>query len=363
MRLGARHARSRLLCVLGAPMVNPKDVSIVIPTWRGRHILEAYLPSVFEACDRYRASSGSQTEVVVVEDAGGDDTPVWLRSAWGQSVRLVEHARNLGFSAACQTGFEQARFEIVLLLNNDVRLRPDCIAPMVEHFEDPNVFAVTGKIFSQDERLFWNGGKIARFRRGMWSTYENYDILPGRQSGLSLLSFTAIGAFSAFDRDRFLELGGFDPLAIMVEDVEISYRGWKRGWFVKYEPRSIAYHDASQTMDRRYRRRTLDKLSCRSRILMHWMLLHDPVMFSQHVGALALRFLVSWAILDWRFYWAILTGIQHLRAIRKKRRLTRETMKRSDRELLRLLARFYREAPIRIMQAGGRADANGRAWL
>jgi GT2 family glycosyltransferase len=55
--------------------------------------------------------------------------------------------------------------------------------------------------------------------------------------------------------------------------VEISYRGWKRGWHVRYEPRSIAYHDASQTMDRRFSRRSLDKLSRRSRILMHWMLL------------------------------------------------------------------------------------------
>ncbi len=345
------------------PVGSRNDISIVIPTWKGRHILEAYLPSVLEACDRYRAATGSQTEVVVVEDAGGDDTPVWLRSAWGQRVRLVEHGCNLGFSAACQTGFEQSHFEIVLLLNNDVRLHPGCIAPMVEHFEDPNVFAVTGKIFSQDERRFWNGGKIARFRRGMWSTFENYDCLPGTQPGLSLLSFTAIGAFSAFDRGRFLELGGFDPLAIMVEDVEISYRSWKRGWIVKYEPRSVAYHDASQTMDRRYRRRTLDKLSRRSRILMHWMLLHDPVMFGQHICNLALRFLVSWAILDWRFYWAIFTGIRHLPVIRQKRRLTRETMRRSDRELLRLLARFYQEAPIRLMPAGGRVSVNGAASL
>ncbi|NWG13428.1 MAG: glycosyltransferase family 2 protein, partial [Acidobacteria bacterium] len=273
-------------------MVSRTDVSVVIPTWRGRHILEAYLPSVMNACDRYREASGRQTEVIVVEDAGGDDTPAWLHSAWGQRVRLVEHDRNLGFAAACRTGFEEARFRVVVLLNNDVRLHPDCIAPMVAHFTDPSVFAVTGKIYSQDGTRFWNGGKIARFRRGMWSTYENYDILPGAQPGLPLLSFTAIGAFSAFDRARFLQLGGFDPLAIMIEDVEISYRGWKRGWCVRYEPRSVAYHDASQTMDRRYRRRTLDKLSRRSRILMHWMLLHDPVMFTQHITALALRVLI-----------------------------------------------------------------------
>jgi len=328
------------------------DVSVVIPTWKGRHLLEAYLPSVLDACARFRASSSAQTEVVLVEDAGGDDTVPRVRSQLGDRVRIIEHDRNRGFSAACQTGFESARHPIVLLLNNDVRLHPDCIAPMVEHFEDPGVFAVTGKIFSQNEELFWNGGKVARFRRGMWSTYENYDVLPETPPSLPLLSFTAIGSFSAFDRNKFLEVGGFDPLVIMVEDVEVSYRGWKRGWCIKYEPRSVAYHDASRTMDRRYRRRTLDKLSRRSRILMHWMLLHDPGMFRSHLLSLAGRFLVSWVILDWRFYWAVFSGLGQLPAILRKRRATRQTMQMTDRELHELLERFYRESPITLRQAG-----------
>jgi GT2 family glycosyltransferase len=140
----------------------------------------------------------------------------------------------------------------------------------------------------------------------------------------------------------------------MVEDVEVSYRAWKRGWCILYEPRSLAYHDASRTMDRRYRRRTLDKLSRRSRILMHWKLLHDPAMLGSHLGALAVRFLASWLVLDWRFYWAVFTGLRQLPAIREKRKLARVTMKCSDRELRELLARFYREAPIAIVGSGGR---------
>ena len=321
-------------------------ISIVIPTWRGKGLLEAYLPSVLAASECYRAETGGQAEIIVVEDAGGDGTPGWIQSQYGNQIHLVEHAKNQGFAAACQTGFQTARFPLVLLLNNDVRLESGCIAPMVEHFADPLTFAVTGKLFDQRAQLFCNGGKIARFRRGMWSTYENYDLRPGAQPDLSLLSFTAIGAFSIFDRLRFLEIGGFDPLAAMVEDVEISYRGWKRGWCIKYEPRSVAYHDASQTMDRRYRRRALDKISRRSRILMHWTLLHDGRMFRAHIASMSMRFLTSWLLLDWRFYWAIFTGIRNLPAVLHKRRLTRKTMVRTDGELLELLDHFYRTAPI-----------------
>jgi GT2 family glycosyltransferase len=322
------------------------DVSIVIPTWRGRHLLEAYIPSVIAASNHYRKNSRGNTEILIVEDAGGDDTVSWLKARYGSEVRILEHEENLGFCSACQTGFLHASCPLVLLLNNDVRLEADCIAPMVEHFENPGVFAVTGKMFNQKGDVFCNGGKVARFRCGMWSSYRNYDVLPGVGTDSSLLSFTAIGAFSLFDRGKFLKVGGFDSLAAMVEDVEISYRGWKRGWLIKYEPRSVAYHDASQTMNRRFGRRSLDKLSRRSRIMMHWLLLHDRSMFGQHIANIGFRFLVSWLWLDWPFYWAIFTGFQNIGTIRRKRCEYRQTAVRSDREVLQLLDRFYRTAPI-----------------
>ncbi len=311
-------------------------------------MLEAYLPSVIAAAETFQNISEKQTEIVIVEDAGGDDTAEWIRRTWPDRIRLIVHGKNLGFCAACQTGFEESRGRLILLLNNDVRLNPDCISPLVEHFRDPAVFAVTGKLLSQKGDQFCNGGKVARFRRGMWSTYENYDLKMASEAGQPLFSFTAIGAFSIYDRSKLLETGGFDPLTAMVEDVELSYRGWKRGWVILYEPRSVAYHDASQTMDRRYKRKALDKISRRSRILMHWMLLHDPEMFARHLTSIAGRFLVSWLILDWRFYWSIFTGLQNLSTIRRKRSETRRTMKRKDGEIMRILESFYRTAPIEV---------------
>ena len=311
-------------------------------------MLEEYLPSVIAASDFYSSAQGARTEIIIVEDAGGDDTASWLRSKYGDRVRLLEQARNLGFCAACQTGFENAIHPIVLLLNNDVRLEADCIAPMVEHFSDPDVFAVTGKMFNRKGDAFCNGGKVAQFRRGMWTSYLNYDVLPSAKAGSSYLSFAAIGAFSAYDREKFLQIGGFDPLTAMYEDIESSYKAWKRGWLIKYEPRSVAYHDASQTMKKRYLGRSRDRLSRRSRILMHWMLLHDRGMFRQHLASLAGLFLFSWLWLDWSFYWAFFTGLQNLPAVRRKREENRRSSTRSDRDLLNLLQRFYKTAPIEL---------------
>jgi GT2 family glycosyltransferase len=324
------------------------NISIVIPTWRGLRLLEAFLPSVIAAADCYGANRGAAIEIIVVEDAGGDDTVPWLKSRYGSRIRILEHEQNRGFCAACQTGFESARFPLVLLLNNDVRLAQDCIAPMVDHFKDPNVFAVTGKMFNQKGDEFCNGGKVGQFRRGMWSSFLNYDALPSADESFSYLSFAAIGAFSVYDREKFLQIGGFEPLTAMHEDIELSYRGWKRGWLVKYEPRSVAFHDASQTMRRAFKRRALNRLSRRSRILMHWILLHDTKMFGMHLASMAVQLLTSWLWLDWPFYWAVFTGLKNLPEIIRKRRKNRKEAVLSDRDLLQLLRRFYQSAPIEL---------------
>jgi GT2 family glycosyltransferase len=336
--------------LFGCGIVDVMDISIVIPTWRGKYLLETYLPSVLEASKFYCDSCGADTEIIVVEDAGGDDTVSWLQSRYKDSIRTLKHEQNQGFCVACKTGFESARFPIVLLLNNDVRLKKDCIAPFVRHFKDRDVFAVTGKMFNQKEDSFCNGGKIAQFRRGMWSGYLNYDVDSSTNEDTFLLSFAAIGAFSAYDREKFLSIGGFDPLISMYEDIEISYRAWKMGWMVKYEPGSVAFHDASQTMKRRYKFDSGHALARRSRIWMHWILLHDHGMFGQHLFSIFIRIMTSWLWLDWSFYWAIFTGLQKMGSIRRKRRENRQKARRSDREILKLLEHFRLTAPIIIRQ-------------
>jgi GT2 family glycosyltransferase len=182
----------------------------------------------------------------------------------------------------------------------------------------------------------------------MWSSYQNYDVPADATPSKPYLSFAAIAAFAAYDRKKYLQIGGLDPLTAMYEDIEISYRAWKRGWAIRYEPCSVAFHDASQTIKRFYRGQSRDMVSRRSRILMHWILLHDRKMFLQHIALMIGRALTSWILLDWPFYWAIATGLRNISTIREKRLENRLKAVRSDRELLQLLEDFYRSAPIKV---------------
>ena len=218
---------------------NPsKDtVSVVIPTWNGREHLARTLPSVVAAL-----AGSEQHEVLVIDNASDDGTAEFLADAF-PSVRLVELGSNLGFGRACNAGFSLARHDIVVLLNNDMRVEPDFLQPLVDGFQDTRVFSVTSQIHFEDsaKEREETGLTAGRWHRGRIRIRHVADervdeLFPTFYSG---------GGSTAFDRIKVLELGGFDEILapFYMEDVDLSYMAWKRGWVNLYAPRSIVHHE------------------------------------------------------------------------------------------------------------------------
>lgn len=331
-------------------------ISVVIPTWNGLHLLEAFLPSVLAAVRNYQKNFCAPVEVIVVDDASSDNTVGWLEKHFFQQINLIRRSRNGGFSAACNTGFRSARFPLVLLLNNDVDIEEDFFTPLVEHFTEDQVFAVTPKVFDLDRRLFCNGGKVGHFRHGFWSMFANYD--PQGETGREmqeqrrLLSASAIGGFSMFDRNKLNSLRGFDELMSPYhwEDNDLSYRAWKRGWEIHYEPRALAYHNASSTIQSHFHKKHVALVSTRNRLLFHWKNLHSPTMFLGHLAMVGFLFLTGVLRFDWTFYRAFTQALRRLPALRPLRRLEKKEARVTDRELKRKFLQYFKSPGLCIVR-------------
>lgn len=328
-------------------------VSLVIPTWNGLHLLRQNLPSVLEATGYYEEVSGAETEVILVDDGSQDDTPRIAKEEF-PDVEVIARTQNGGFAAACNTGFEHSRYPVIALLNNDVRIQRDYLVHHAEHFRDPRIFAVTAKVFEWNSRLFATGGRFGRFRRGFWSVYFNYDVSMHQSMtwirNHQLLSFYAIGGFATYDREKLEQLGGFNELLSPFhwEDVDLSYRAWKRGWRVHYEPRSVGYHRASSTIEAHYRTRNVEAISFRNRLLFHWINLHSPTLLLSHFFSLSVLFLTRIFVLDHFFYRSLFQAARHLPEVRRRRKVERSRSRCSDVKVRRILSEFYQSAPIQI---------------
>ena len=251
--------------------------SVVIPNWNGRDLLEKYLPSVVEAM-----SGNPANEVIVIDNGSADGSAEFVRTHF-PSVRLLALDRNLGFGGGSNAGFRSAKNDIVVLLNSDMRVEPGFLQPLLDAFTDEHVFAVGCQIFFSDPnklreetgltQSWWEGGALRVRHRDDPAIQSAYPCsYPG-------------GGSSAFDRRKFLELGGFDSLLspFYLEDTDLGYMAWKRGWKVLYQPRSIVFHEHRGTIGKTFARHHIDLVLKKNFILFCWKNIHEWRMLFSHI--------------------------------------------------------------------------------
>jgi O-antigen biosynthesis protein len=285
------------LCLLRPRRALPPDTtpdvraaSIVIPNWNGRDLLEKYLPSVAASMEPH-----PESEIIVVDNGSEDGSAAFVRERFPQ-VRVLELDRNLGFGGGSNAGFRAARHDIVVLLNSDMRVEPDFLAPLLNGFTDDKTFAVACQIFFSDPNKlreetgltegWWSQGAL-RVRHRAEPTIQH--LFPCFYGG---------GGSCAFDRRKFLELGGFDSLLapFYLEDTDLGYLAWKRGWKVLYQPASAVYHEHRGTIGKRFSDAYIQSVLKKNYLLFTWKNIHDWRRLTAH-------FFFAWAnaTLSWLF--------------------------------------------------------------
>ncbi len=165
-----------------------------------------------------------------------------------------------------------------------------------------------------------------------------------------MLSFYAIGGFSTYRKTELLKLGGFLEILSPFhwEDVDLSYRGWKRGLKITYEPRSLAWHQASSTINAHFKNKVVDSLSFKNRLLFHWINIHSKSMLACHLMSLSSMCILKAITLDLYFFRALWKALRQIPEVKKLRKLEKSKSRRSDKEIISILNNFYKSAPITV---------------
>ena len=254
-----------------------RAASLVIPNWNGRDLLEKFLPSWLAAIESHPGS-----EVLVVDNGSTDGSADWIRVNYPQ-IHLLALDRNLGFGGGSNAGFRAAANDIVVLLNSDMRVEPDFLGPLLGGFTDESVFAVSCQIFLGDKSKrreetgltegWWQDGGLRVSHR---EDPEVDTLFPCFYGG---------GGSCAFDRAKFLELGGFDELLapFYLEDTDIGFQAWKRGWKVLYQPASIVHHEHRGTIGKKFSPAYIQSVLRKNYALFCWKNIHEWHRLASHV--------------------------------------------------------------------------------
>jgi GT2 family glycosyltransferase len=314
-----------------------KSVSIIIPTWNGADLLDAYLPSVLEAQAAYRGKA----EVIVVDDASTDGTVGLLQEAY-PAVRAVVHKSNRGFGRACWSGAQAADNPVLIFLNSDVQVTRDFIGPLAVCLEDPSAFAASPLIFDDKGDLSNVTISIPYFRRGK-IRYKSFP--PGQllNTDASLPSpwytLFPIGAAFAVDRARFLKLGGFDQLfsPFYYEDTDLGFRAWRRGWKCIVVPEARVSHYHNGTIARSYKRLRVRAIRKRNRLFYLWKNLTTPRLLRQHLIFQLLRVCYRPFCLDWLVLASTALAVPKFSAAMRRRREEQKAVVNSEEQIFEII--------------------------
>lgn len=227
-------------------------ISVVIPSRNGRDLLNAQMPGILRDIEPFAS------EVIVADNGSDDGTAEWLRTAFPQ-VRVDISAQPLSFARAVNRGIALARFSHICLLNNDMLADPGFFGALRRKFDEaPTLFCATAQIkFPEGVRREETGKAVMA-----QTSPEDFPVrcdepLPGEDGTYVLYGS---GGCSLYDAAKLRALGcldeAYDPA--YVEDLDLGYRAWQRGWPTVFVAGAVVEHRHRATTRRYYTEEQLE---------------------------------------------------------------------------------------------------------
>jgi len=298
------------------------QISLIIPNYNGRELLSENLPLVIK--------EAKGAEIIVVDDGSTDGSGDFIRRNFPQ-VKLIAINKNAGFSRAVNLGVGQAKAEIVVLLNHDVRPKPDFLKPLLLHFQAEKVFAVGCLDESQEgKRLVERGRGIGWFERGF--------LIHRRGQTNRKDTLWVSGGSGAFRKSLWQKLGGLDELysPFYWEDIDLSYRALKAGYQLVFEPASRVIHQHQQgAIRRQFEPEYVKSVAYRNQIIFFWKNITDKALWLNHL--IWLPYHLTKALLKWdrAFIKGFLMAVLALPQVLLKRKKLKKLFIVSDQEIVK----------------------------
>jgi len=211
------------------------SVSVVIPQYLNHDFsvraVEAVVRSTYEG----------PIEILVFDDASpGGPGPL----ATDDRVRLMVAQENRGFGPAVNAAASDASGELLLILNNDTVLAPDCIELLVDTMEthSPRPGLVGPQYRTFDGEILEVGSFLGSDGSG-WQGFRGETLPRSFISGTFHARYVSAAAI-LLDRHVFVDGGGFDDVfaPAYYEDTDLAMRLHAEGRPVVVNPSAVAYH-------------------------------------------------------------------------------------------------------------------------
>ncbi|MBU4087080.1 MAG: glycosyltransferase family 2 protein [Nanoarchaeota archaeon] len=219
-------------------------VSVIILNYNCEEYIKECLQSVFD-------NTYKDIEIIVVDNCSTDNSLDKIKG-YGNKITLITNNIISGTAQTFNQGIFKAKGEYILFLVSDTRLDPNCIAKLVEALDNDSSIGISSAkmLYMDNHQQIDSVGEYI----------NQYGFLEPRHKGHELepeLFNTRTEIFSCRGNSMMLRasLGlSFDEnFYIMVEETDLCWRCWKRGYSVVFVPDAVIYHKVSHSLSKNNR--------------------------------------------------------------------------------------------------------------
>lgn len=231
-------------------------ITVLIPNYNGRELLEKFLPSIFTSLNFAEV----EFEFIIIDDCSSDTSIEFLKENYPE-IKVLQNSINAGFSKTCNEGIKAAKGKKILLLNSDIQLTPSYIKTCLANFKDTNTFAVMGQAIDDSVNPQETG---VLYEQGIFAIrkYPNHE---------SNETHFVSGANTLYDTQKLKELGGFNTIfsPYYFEDDDLSFRAMKQGWKSYFIKEAVCYHLGSSTIKSAAKRQKIKRIYFRNKLIFN----------------------------------------------------------------------------------------------
>ncbi len=294
---------------------------IVVLNYNGVDLLEKYMPSILEAAE----ASSYPCKVTVLDNCSQDGSVEFLKTRFPKADISIAKANLVlcSYNEAVRAMTD----DVVILLNNDMSIDRGHVDALMKPFtQDDDVFFVAP----------YGNRSLAKFRWGILDADVDYPDAHRftREDGYSFSAGVA-----AFDRKKFLELDGYDTLYLpgRYEDLDLCFRGWKRGWKGTCVASATHWHEGGTSFSRAFTWKATQAMVFRNSILFMFKNITDPFIFARFLLMLPVRLLFVTMTGRWFVWRGFFSVFPRLGQALRSRKQAKPHFHKSDRSVISLV--------------------------
>ncbi|MCM1065969.1 MAG: glycosyltransferase family 2 protein [Muribaculaceae bacterium] len=220
-------------------------IAVVILNWNGAALLREFLPKVVATSDP-RIS-----RIIVADNGSSDDSLDYVRSAFPDTVGIIQFSENHGFAEGYNKALEQVRcYPYTVLLNSDVATTPGWDTTLLTYMEaHPEVAACQPKILAYKQPdTFEYAGAAGGYIDSLGYPYcrgRIFDTCEKDSGQYDTPAYVAwaSGACLMVRTQQYLDAGGLDPKFFAhMEEIDLCWRLRLAGYRCAAVPEATVYH-------------------------------------------------------------------------------------------------------------------------